>query len=533
VEIQRTPVVGQDVFYSRMQKDDEAKPPRDQVSLGEREGPVGETKMPPAHLSREMLAQIAKQGLEASGPFTPEQLKYLDQDFAKPGGTFEITRTKQLFGMGGVLLPDSAGRIKHLALQFGNVEFNRPLPAETRNALLNVYKTLFTAMDERTRFTIVAANQEGVDMLKNAVEESGMKSPNRVKIVNGKAEKGFSIWIRDSMIPVSDKGSPKILIQDRTYWPGPEDGKIPPLYAEANDDVTSQVHPGLRIDGGNVLSNQEYIIVGHDSVNHTTDLLKGLAGNQAWKEEIIHFYETSTGKKVAEEGKPAGPDQVSMEEMWNTIAPEVFKSEFQREVFVIGKDNPATPLVEEQPAFHIDMAVTPIGNKKFLVGDPGMAISILETLTPEERARVNEKMCNEASLPQSDIIGKLIEVNGSKAHQANFDNVAHELKERGYEIERMPCFIGLRTTWSLPYLTYNNCIQENYTDEAGKEVKKVYLPMYGCDPLETVAQAIYETNGFKVIPLKMAAVSKLEGAIRCSSHPLERTDVPPPFPKPN
>jgi hypothetical protein len=357
-----------------------------------------------------------------------------------------------------------------------------------------------------------------------------MENPGRVNIVDGKAEKGFSIWIRDSMIPVEDEDeSAKLLIQDRTYWPGPEDAKIPSLIAQSNPDVTSQAHTALRIDGGNLVSNQDYIIIGHDSVEQTTNRLKELAAREETKREIIRFYEVRTGKEVVEGAPPTNPNQVTLEEMWAGIAPEVFRSEFQRKVFIISKDDPATPAVEEQPAFHIDMAVTPIENDMFLVGDPGMAIRELKGLSPEEKAKVNRSMAKEAGLPEdADLIGKLIEVNGSPEHQANFDNVDRELRGKGFQTRRIPCFIGLRTTWSLPYLTYNNCIQENYIDESGKRVKNVYLPTYGCEPLEKIARAAYEDLGFKVIPLKMAAVSILEGAIRCSSYPLSRTDVPAP-----
>ncbi len=515
-----TPVTG----GKQAEQETASHAPGDTVSIGDKE------KTPPPHLSRELLAQIQKKGIDGAGPLSASQKEYLNQGFSMPG-IMEIDGAQKLFGIGGVLMPDSAGRIKHLALQFGNVEFDRPLPEKTQKALLNVYKTLFKNMDVRTRFSVVAANREGMDMLKNAVKESGMEHPERVKIIDGKADKGFSIWIRDSMIPVDNKdGTSTTLIQDRTYWPGPEDAKIPPLFAQNNEDVKARPHPALRIDGGNMLSNQTEILVGIDSVEHTTSLLKDLAQNQAWKEEIIDFYEIKSGNQVAGEGAHPSKGIVTEEKMWQDIAPLVFESEFQRKVFVIARDNPATPLKEEQPAFHIDMAMTPIGNNKFLVGDPGMAIREFKSLSPEDYKLVNAAMNKECGFPpENDLIAKLIEVNGSDAHQGNFDNVARELEEKGYETERIPCLIGLRTTWSLPYVTYNNCIQENYVDDNGTGVKKVYLPTFGCEPLEKIALAAYEREGFEVIPLKMAAVSILEGAIRCSSYPLARTDVPGPM----
>lgn len=487
---------------------------------------IGDSGKEPVHLSRELLARIQNKGIDITGPLPKELRQYLEQDFPAPDFV-GISEGQKLFGIGGLLMPDSSGRIKHLALQFGNVEFNRPLPEKTQKALLNVYKTLFKNMDVRTRFSIVAANQEGIDMLKNAVKESGMENQERVKIIDGRAEKGFSIWIRDSMIPVDNRdGTTTTLIQDRTYWPGPEDAMVPPLFSQNNKDVKAKYHPALRIDGGNMLSNQKEILIGIDSVDHTTALLKDIAKNAQFKEEIIHFYEVKSGNHVDQKDLSRIKGNVVTEEkMWSDIAPLVFESEFQRKIFIVAKDNPQTPLKEEQPAFHIDMAMTPIGNDRFLVGDPGMAINIFKSLSPEDYNKVNASMNKECGFPpENDLIAKLIEVNNSPAHQQNFDNVVRELEEKGYKTERIPCLIGLRTTWSLPYVTYNNCIQENYTDDDGSMIKKVYLPTFGCEPLEQIAKAAYEREGFQVIPLNMAAVSILEGAIRCSSYPLARTD---------
>jgi len=507
-----------------IESDETPSQPCDGVSISKGRG----EEKPPQYLSRELLAEIQKKGIDGAGPLTEEQKAYLEQTSPSVA---EIEKPQNIFGIGGVLFPDSAGKIKHLALQFGNVEFDRPLPEKTEKALLGVYKTLFTNMSADTRFTIATANDRGEAMLRQAVNESGMESPERVNIVNAYAQKGFSIWIRDSMIPVENADeSSKLLIQDRTYWPGPEDNKIPYLIAENNEGISSQRHPTLRIDGGNVLSNSNTIIVGNDSVDHTTKLLQERAVDSEWKKDIIKFYEAKTGKEIVEEGaSPSSPNQETVEDMWKGIAPVVFESEFQRNVFVICKDDPATPNVEEQPVFHIDMAVTPVGDKKFLVGDPGLAIDMFNRLSPEERSRTNREMAKAAGFPEdTDLISRLIEVNGGKDHQANFDNVARELGDKGYEIERLPCMIGLRTTWSLPYLTYNNCIQENYTDESGRHVQKVYLPVYGCEPLEKMATETYERLGYQVVPLQMAAVSILEGAIRCSSYPVAKTDVPGP-----
>jgi len=418
-------------------------------------------------------------------------------------------QTAPLFGMGGLIFPDSRGKIKEMALQLGNVEFDKPLPDEVHNGLLGVWNQLFTHMSPETHFTVVCADQHGIDDVNKLVQDNGI-NPDRVAVVPAEADK-MSIWIRDSMLPVrAEDGHTKLLIQDRTYWPGAGDNTIAPTLAavhsqDEHNAITSQAHPALRIDGGNILSNNKQIIVGSDSIRHTRARLQELAQDPARAREIEEFYTKASGQPADDKAK-----------MWEELPKLVFESEFGRPALVIARDH-------DQPAFHIDMTTTPIGDTKFLVGDPSMAIKALKALSPEERAATNRAMALNAGITSGeDLIGKLIAAEDNAANQANYDTTAAELKEAGYEIERMPALMGLRTTWSVPYLTYNNCIMERYAAADGSETKKVYLPQYGCEVLDKMAENIYKANGYEVTPLQMGSISKLEGAIRCSSYAIER-----------
>lgn len=412
-------------------------------------------------------------------------------------------QSSPLFGIGGLIFPDSGGKIKHMALQLGNVEFDKPLPGETREALLDVWQQLMQKMSPDTRFTIVCADSSGQASVEKLVEQSGIES-ERLQVVNAHSERGMSIWIRDSMLPVlGPAGETRLLVQDRTYWPGPEDGQIAPLLQQANPEMEHQPHPALRIDGGNVLSNHKQTIVGSDSIRHTRARLQELAQDPEKKKSIEEFYQKASGKT---------PD----DSMWEELPRLVFENEFKKPVLVVARDR-------EQPAFHIDMTMTPLADDRFLVGDPSMAIAALRSLSPEEKAATNRAMALQAGITSGeDLVEKLIQANSSPEKQADYDATARELADAGYEIQRIPALMGLRTTWSVPYLTYNNCMLEDYVDASGQTVKKVYLPQYGCGVLDQMAQAIYRSHGYEVVPLEMGAISKLEGAIRCSSYAIER-----------
>jgi N-dimethylarginine dimethylaminohydrolase len=486
--------------------------PREEVLLGS-------TYNPPEFLKKPLTLTIADGGVktEEGHPRSREELAEGGYFKALPG-TYAIDGN-----LGGSLYPDSYGKIKHMAFQFGNKEFDKDLWPKTREAVMGVYRTLFANMSLDTKFTIVVPNDESEKICKQLVQDCNPQNPERIQIINGHSENGFSIWIRDSMIPVQTEDSQKrLIIQDRTYYPGKDDKIVPEAIGNANSDISSVHNPILRIDGGNVLSNKEYAFIGIDSATQTTDLLKELALNQENKKNIIKFYEAKSGKEVVE--KPESDKEVTVEQMWHEVAPMVFESEFKRKVYILGNDDPSTPdVVETQPVFHIDMCTTPIGEDTFIVGDPQMAIDILKSLPPSEAERLNKQVAEKAGLKNSDnLIGRLIDANNDKEYKANFDNLAKELKDKGYNVHRMPYMSGLRTTWSLPYLTYNNCLQENYTDENGKQIKKVYLPLYGMEPLDKMALDTYKNFGYEVVPLDMAAITILEGAIRCSAYPIDR-----------
>ena len=408
-----------------------------------------------------------------------------------------------LFGLGGQIFADTEGRIGHLALQLGNKEFDKPLPETAKKAVLKVYQTLFQRMDPRTEFTVVVTSPEDAKRVSEL-------APDRegIHIVVADPEEGFSIWIRDSMLPLQrEDGLTRLLVQDRSYFAGPEEQLVPYLLPEE-----AVAHPALRLDGGNILSNSHQAFVGIDSIDHTRERLTELHQQEPARLEPLLALYRETREQPGADLKEALPHLPQL----------LFETEFGKSIMVLGKDDPATEQKETQPAFHVDMMATPIGDEKFFVGDPRLAIEILEGLSPEERQRVNNSMTEAACLPpDQDLIGKLIAQNEGTENCQNYDNVATELSS-DYGVTRLPVMMGQRYGHELPYLTYNNCIMEDYTGEDGARVRKVYLPQYGCEPLDKLAREAYRQEGFEVVPLDMAAITVLAGAIRCSSYAISR-----------
>jgi hypothetical protein len=62
---------------------------------------------------------------------------------------------------------------------------------------------------------------------------------------------------------------------------------------------------------------------------------------------------------------------------------------------------------------------------------------------------------------------------------------------------------------------------EDYTEQE-QHVKKAYMPVYGCQPLDDYAAKVFQELGCQVVELPTAIMSRRKGAIRCSSQVLDR-----------
>ena len=70
----------------------------------------------------------------------------------------------------------------------------------------------------------------------------------------------------------------------------------------------------------------------------------------------------------------------------------------------------------------------------------------------------------------------------------------------------------------MSWVTYNNCLMESYKKPDGTAVRRVFLPVYDLPKLDQAAMEVYKEKGFEVVPLKLAAVTAMRGAIRCISN---------------
>ena len=420
---------------------------------------------------------------------------------------------------------DSQGRVKHLALMISQAY----VQGEMRDQVLDAYKTLWTRMEPDTKFTMVAATPQDKADLEKIIKDNNnnIENPERIQILQPSLPQ-LTVWARDMMVPKFMPGEPgktALIAQEPLHNWHLDDSQVPAYITDANPSIELQTEKAMVTDGGDVQANTKESFVGYYSLAATENKIHENLLASPMKSDVIHWYQDQTGKKVVETDpkttfpfrfEPAiagdgthitrmvqnpdfkeltvGAGQISDAKMYDDLAVGVFHSELGKPVTILGRDNPATPHIEEPASDHMDMACTPIDDNTFLVGDPGLAKQLL-------------------GLP----------VGGrNRDNQQDFDAYAETLKAKGYNVVRLPHLEPSEN--GAPYLTYNNCLMEKF-EKDGKEVRRVFLPQYGNEILDQAATKIWESQNFEVVPMRLDQLSSSWGALRCISNWLERSDA--------
>jgi hypothetical protein len=256
---------------------------------------------------------------------------------------------------------------------------------------------------------------------------------------------------------------------------------------------------GLSFDGGNIVSDREHVFIGANTIRRNAIDL------DVTEAEIVVRFEQELG----------------------------------RAVLVIG---PAP-----QPIAHIDMMLTPLGDRRVAVADPAAGARIAEDALAHDPDSVTafETWC-ERHFFGAPSVRQLAGVNGpltppaiqgrtgsmieaSRGISPVLDGIARALTAEGYRVERVPFLFGgpeevpasddeERMRAGYPMLTYNNVLVE--TDTAGP---RVYLPRYGWPAMDRAAADAWERLGFAPRPIDGLTISAMYGgALRCAVKVLAR-----------
>jgi hypothetical protein len=331
------------------------------------------------------------------------------------------------------------------------------------------------------------------------------------------------------------------------------DNKVPQKIANANPTIILDKEPRLVTDGGDTVSNRNESFVSYYSLAATANNLHTVGrSNNYVKTQMVAHYEAKTGKRVVmsdlENPLPfkivpqpfpkeihrmpfrleSNPDykpmiyagnQVDEATMYEDMAKELFEKQFGKKVNVMGKDDPSTPGVEQPASDHMDMGMTPVDEKTFMLGSPDLAKSLLKSMNPAELRQAEEALSTAAG-KKIDLKSYLSETRADDK-QSDFDAYEKKFTADGYRVVKLP---HAEPGWGSPYITYNNCLMERWDkNNDGSEYRRIFLPVYGIPKLDNYAIDAYKKEGFDVIPMPLDALSSRWGALRCVSNWLERS----------
>ncbi|KAL9641553.1 hypothetical protein ABK040_013474 [Willaertia magna] len=373
-----------------------------------------------------------------------------------------------------------------------------------------VYENIFAFMPKYTRFTILT-DKLAVDTVKDLLTKYERNSPELTQIIVAEDNSAnISIWAEDAYVCNFNPEKNVRYLTTPIIFPRYADSMIATTvsndYNEKQFETTPlKVHPtSLIFQGGNTLIGDDFFMVGKDYLMNTIQFIKehqsiAVPKGETEKDVAIKCYKTylDTTRRLIFPGtadeRPC-PNQITVPFL-DYDKDTLDGKQYRNEVLYFGNGRGAEKVWE--PLFHIDMFITLLGRNKetnkyqVLVASPKLAIQTLGW--DKEKARF------------------------AYAMQLSFDEIAKQLEDEGFEVDRMPLPMVYYdseedNTRYWYFTTYNNCLvqiplEDNETVNGIKVEKKVWLPQYGygdwkdLEKTDKQATEIFEKYGFTVQPM--------------------------------
>ena len=359
-----------------------------------------------------------------------------------------------------------------------------------RNAALT--SRIVNALPEHTRILILVPDREAFTVASNPW-------PDRIVFADMPENYSLTIWPQDPFLVLQGDDGPRLLAS--------------PEFARADDIEMAKVvseHLGLPLEyaplnfeGGNIVASDDFVLIGANTIRSN-------AIEQQQPEQAIA---------------------------------EQFRDLLGKPVIVIG---PAP-----QPIGHIDMMLTPLGDRRLMLADPAWGARLAAAALATNPAEVDEFERNAernffghaditsvnaldgSIIRPPPIVGTTTQaIAESRAIAGTLDRVAETLSSLDFEVIRIPflyrqpppleSFAEGETITSqpgYPQLTYNNALIE-----IAGEHKVVYLPTYGWESLDNAAVDTWRDQGYEVVQIPGFTTNAMYGgALRCSVKVLRRS----------
>ncbi len=352
----------------------------------------------------------------------------------------------------------------------------------------DILRGMMGAATERMRFTLLTHRSAGRS-LERWLSENQLAGKARVLLAPDDIR--FTLWAADCCLVCTDESGANTRCLQPRLFPRMDDGRVAELLAASG--LAALGRSPLFFQGGNVLVGDDFWFIGADDVRRSLEL---------------EFFERRPGESEAaaidralrsclDAGRTAHPIAARVPVFEEARRAVVIDGEPWEEILYYGS-HPGTV----QPAFHIDLFISLMGRMddgrfKVLVGDPGMA---------------------------ADLTGLR---GGADPMQAAFDDIAAQLGDLGFAVERNP----------LPLVYYDDPrerLRRWYFASSNNVIVQdappiVWMPSYGHHPwpelahTDAVNRAIWRRHGYDVRMLpNFHSLAARHGGPHCLSKCLAR-----------
>jgi hypothetical protein len=336
------------------------------------------------------------------------------------------------------IVADTGGAFVHLVLHFD---------PRAEAEVAPTYRDLLSSMEPTVRFTVVVAERAHFHRFSHLLRAWRIRNPSRFRpAVVGR---DVTTWSRDRYTLLSE-GRRRILLvrpePHRAITARQNDWYAPFAIARTQPSGVQVRIAKVTFDGGDLVATGRHVFA--------TGLLLGRNPSTPYQ---------NPGPMAAWLRRTTGLEPV-----------------------LIGQ-SPA-----QVPPHHVGMFLTPLGDRRVLVGDPVAGLRLL---------------AKNAQLP--------LPVERRPAFLARFDFVARELTRQGFEVIRVPL---VPLSDGVTYVTYNNAVLERRSD--GR--LHAYVPQFGLEALDAAGRAAYEGQGVVVHGIDVRRIYRHNGTVRCLVNVLRR-----------
>jgi len=348
------------------------------------------------------------------------------------------------------------------------------IPDAFAETFVDTQAALIARSDASVRFHVVHSSARGRSLLLERLDPASAR-----RVTFHVRKQSVSPWVRDYYLQARARdGSQVALLHNPEHYRGaggPWQSLDPTDFVAAVPGLKA-TPTTLRVDGGDVVADDERVFAARAPID--------------------------AASACGELGCP-GQFERGVEERW-------------------GRPVTWIPTAHATPSGHADIVLMPAGNHAVAMGNVALAVSLLERVSAQDKARFIERFrtfTREPPDPQAApiehdrIFEQLAADSRIPQRLAELATIERQLGDLTYKAVRVPYL----TLDPVRYGLYLTITYTNVVFDVRGDHKTVYVPVYGLGALDDAATRAWRELGYEVVPIDALGPAIHGGALRCLS----------------